>query len=226
MTRFQLGFVTGIVGILLSHWSLAQMVEVKEEAPPPSSGRERAAEYFKKRQSTQPKASQASSRSSSNDSSDPRYLALHVGTFLDSDSYNWGSSDQTDVGKLNVGVSYRVGEWVNSMDLLFRTEFTTFGLNEGRAQKLSFLALLTFPDANSKFPLFFGAGLGPGIFTKQVRGESALSLDYQVIAGARFFNVLETVGFQLEFGLKNSLHLLDDGQFSGLFLGAGTVFSF
>ena len=217
--------MTRVLGILLLFFfgasnGFAQMVEVEDETP---VGRERATEYFQKRQS--PPSDSTSVRQVASDGS-PRFLALHLGGFLNSDSYNWGGGDQTDVGKLNLGVSYRIGEWVNSMDLLFRTEFTTFEMAAGRAQKLSFLALLTFPDANSKFPLFFGAGMGPAVFTKQIRGESALALDYQVITGARFFDVIEQVGFQVEFGLKNSLHLLNDGQFSGLFLGAGTIFSF
>lgn len=224
MARFCLWLVTGFVGgLFVSALSFAQMVEVEDE--PPATGRKRASEYFQKRQKANPQSPRTSTPVSS-PGGDPRYLSLHAGGFLDSDSYNWGAGDQTDVGKLNLGVSYRIGEWVNSMDLLFRTEFTTFDLNEGRAQKLSFLALLTFPDANSRFPLFFGAGLGPAVFTKQLNDESVLALDYQVIAGVRVFDVIDTVGLQLEFGLKNSLHLLDDGQFSGLFLGAGTVFSF
>lgn len=202
----------------------AQMVEVEDDNSTPSTGRQKATDYFKQRQAQSNRSEEPRAVASSG--GEPRYLALHIGGFLDSNSYNWGASDQEDVAKLNLGVSYRVGEWVNSMDLLFRTEFTNYELNEGKAQKLSFLALLTFPDANSKFPLFFGAGVGPGIFTKQIRGESALSLDYQVVTGARFFDVYETLGFQVEFGLKNELHLLEDGQATGLFLGAGTVFSF
>lgn len=213
-----------VFSLFLSIGAQAQMVEV-EDGQTPQTGREKAAEYFKKRrQNKAPSSSPAPRQVASG--GDPRYLALHFGGFLNSDSYNWGARDQADIGKLNLGVSYRIGEWVNSMDLLFKTEFTSFELNEGRAQKLSFLALLMFPDANSRFPLFFGAGLGPGIFTKQIRGESNLALDYQVITGARFFDVIESVGFQIEFGLKNSLHLTNDGQFTGLFLGAGTVFSF
>jgi len=214
-----------LVGAILApvQSAQAQAVEVTDEEPAPV-GKERASEYFKKRQIQ--KKTTSSSRSAASTGGDPRYLALHFGGFLDSNSYSWGGPDQVDVGDLNFGVSYRVGEWVNSMDLLFRSEFTSYSLAAGRAQKLSFLAMLAFPDANSKFPLFFGAGVGPGIFTKQVEGESALALDYQVLAGARFFDVIDTLGFQLEFGLKNELHLLKDGQFSGLFLGAGTVFSF
>jgi hypothetical protein len=204
---------------------LAQAVEVQDN-PPPTVGKKRATEYFLKRKQVSSSSSSSGTRQVSSSGGDPRYLAIHVGGFLDSTSYNWGHRDKRDPGLLNFGVSYRVGEWVNSMDLLFRAEFTNFKLDEGRAQKLSFLALLTFPDANSRFPLYFGAGLGPGIFTKQIKDESALALDYQIVAGARFFDVLDTLGFQFEVGLKNSVHLLDDGQFTGFFMGVGAVFSF
>lgn len=212
-----------ILCLLISSMGFAQIVEVTDDPTPPV-GKQRANEYFQQRKATKSQG-QSTSRDSAS-TGDPRYLSLHIGTFLDGDAYKWGTGDQSDVGKLNVGVTYRLGEWVNSMDLLFRSEFTSYSLDEGSARKLSFLGMLMFPDANSKFPLFFGAGIGPGIFMKQIRGESSLSLDYQLVAGARFFEVLESIGFNVEFGLKNELHLLKDGQYNGLFFGAGTVFSF
>jgi hypothetical protein len=51
-------------------------------------------------------------------------------------------------------------------------------------------------------------------------------LDYQLIAGARFFDVFENAGFFIESGLKNHLQLWDQGQFNGTFLSAGAVFTF
>lgn len=83
-----------------------------------------------------------------------------------------------------------------------------------------------FPDASSKFPLYFGVGAGLGVFVKQLSGESAMSLDYQVLAGARFFDLFNNAGFFLEAGLKNHMHMLSDGQFNGTFVAAGSVFTF
>ena len=57
-------------------------------------------------------------------------------------------------------------------------------------------------------------------------GESSLSLDYQLIAGARIFDVFENTGFLIETGMKNHVHLLSDGQFNGVFLTVGSVFTF
>jgi hypothetical protein len=47
-----------------------------------------------------------------------------------------------------------------------------------------------------------------------------------LVAGARFLNVIDTMGFMIETGLKNHIHLLSDGQFNGVFVNVGTVFTF
>lgn len=160
--------------------------------------------------------------------SDTHYLAIHLGTFVDDSAYNWASSGETDdVGSLTAGVTYRMGEWVNSMDLLFRADFNSYSVGpEGRKVKMSLMPMVTFPDAASEFPLYFGAGLGLGIFFKQAEDESALSFDYQLLAGVRFFDVFENTGFFLETGMKNHIQLLSDGQFNGVFVAIGTVFTF
>lgn len=186
------------------------------------TGRGAAQKYFQRRQS-QPRAS--SPRRSPAQAGD-RYLSLHVGTFFDENSYSWGRSSQEDIGKFNAGVTYRIGQWVNSMDLLFRADYNAYELNEGRASKLSLLPLITFPDASSRFPLYFGGGAGLGVFFKQIPGEESLSFDYQLVAGARFFDLLEGFGVMVETGMKNHVLLLSDGQFNGVFFSIGGVFNF
>jgi hypothetical protein len=86
--------------------------------------------------------------------------------------------------------------------------------------------MILLPEASSKFPLFFGLGLGPGFFFNQISQESFLSVNYQLVAGARFFNVLQSTGFFIEGGLKNGFLLLTDGQYLGYFLAIGAVFAF
>jgi hypothetical protein len=155
------------------------------------------------------------------------FLGLHVGGYIDSESYRWGELDKSeDNGKLTIGVTYRMGEWTDTMDLLLRVDFNSYELIDGRPVKMSVMPLLVFPEVNSKFPLYFGLGLGPGIYFKQISQESALALDYQLIGGVRLFDVFESTGFSLEMGLKNHLHLLSDGQFNGVFAAAGVVFTF
>lgn len=155
------------------------------------------------------------------------YLALHFGTFVSDNAYRWGLPDaQENVGRWQFGVTYRVGEWVNSMDLGIRLDLLSYSLGEGRANKLSFAPLIMFPDASSKFPLYFGAGAGPGVFINQIGNKSVLSLDYQIFGGVRFFDVVGMTGFFVEAGLKNHFLLLSDGQFNGTYVTAGTVFSF
>ncbi len=159
-------------------------------------------------------------------SNETHYLAIHVGTFVGDDTYKWGSEHESNVGKLNVGVTYRIGEWANAADLDFRADFSTFQLAEGGANKLSLLPVIIFPDASSHFPIYFGAGAGPGFYMKQISGQSAISLDYQLFLGARFFNVVDNMGFFVESGLKNHIHLLSNGQYNGSFVAVGALFAF
>jgi hypothetical protein len=159
--------------------------------------------------------------------SDDHYLALHAGWFVSDNSYKWGvPENQDNIGRWNLGVTYRVGEWINSMDLLIRFDVSRFVLAEGGVTKFSFLPLITFPDASSRFPLYFGAGAGIGFFGTQLAGESSLALDYQLLAGARFFNLWDLTGLFIEGGIKNHLHLLSDGQYNGTFITTGLLFTF
>lgn len=183
----------------------------------PIVGRDAAAKYFQKRVPAQLFNGGASSH----------YLALHVGRYMGSQSYEWGKNGQEDdIGGNTFGVTYRVGEWQNSMDLNIRIDYAEYTLAGEKSSKLSFLPLLTFPDANSRFPLYFGAGIGAGVFMKQVEKKSAISLDYQLVLGARFFDVFENTGFFIEAGLKNHIHVLSSGQLNGTFLASGLVFTF
>lgn len=155
------------------------------------------------------------------------YLAVHLGWFVNDNAYKWGVPDnQTNIGRYNFGLTYRMGEWINSMDLLFRFDVGRMNLAEGGVTKFSFLPMITFPDATSRFPLYFGAGAGLGVFGTQIAGESAVSLDYQLLAGARFFNIWGQTGLFVEGGIKNHIFLLSDGQFNGTFIATGLVFTF
>lgn len=214
--------------LALSVPALAQMVDVTDESSSsnPPVGREKAQEYFQTRKG-QPAAPRAPYRSPASEGlGAPRYLAVHIGSYFTDNGYKWGDGDQENIGKLNAGVTYRMGEWVNSMDLSLRIDFTNYELDEGDARKISFGTILTFPDANSAFPLYFGVGLGAGFFIKQINDESVMSLDYSLLAGVRFFNVFETVGLMAETGLKNHLHLFSDGQYDGVYFNVGCVFAF
>ena len=219
--------------LLFAAPTFAQMVEVKENNQTQPSGREKAQEYFKERQGS----AESPRRASAEPGAMPRYLAVHLGSFFSSQAYKWGDGDGDDPGKFNMGVTYRLGEWVNSMDLALRIDYTTYKLQElvdtatgalvdRDARKLSFGVVITFPDANSRFPLYFGGGVGAGFMMKQLPDESAIVIDYSLIAGARFLDVIDNVGFLVETGLKNHIHLIGSGQFNGVFLNVGTVFAF
>lgn len=197
----------------------------------PRVGRQAAAKYMSPKRpdeaDTENENEASHDRSPAAAGSGDHYLALHVGWFVNDNAYKWGAPDnQTNVGRYNFGVTYRFGEWVNSMDLLFRFDVSKINLAEGGVTKFSILPIVTFPDASSRFPLYFGAGLGLGVFGTQIAGESALSIDYQLLAGARFFNVWDQTGLFVEGGIKNHLFLLSDGQFNGTFIATGLVFTF
>lgn len=199
-----------------------------EEPPqrPPVVGRKAAQKYMGVKPDNAPESGRGPA-STGGGGSTAHYLALHIGTYVGDNAYHWGSAASAkDVGKWNAGVTYRMGEWVNSMDLCLRIDYSTFSLPGGNASKLSLLPVVLFPDANSRFPLYFGGGLGAGVMTKQLEKESQIALDYQLLLGARFFDVVQTTGFFIEAGIKNHVHLLSDGQFNGTFISAGTVFTF
>lgn len=194
----------------------------------PRVGRSAAQKYMGSHNAPQETESSDSRPVGNQIGQDDHYLAIHIGGFISDKAYNWGNySRENDVGDANIGVTYRVGEWANAMDLAIRMEYTGYGLAGGGApSKLSFLPVITFPDASSRFPLYFGVGLGLGVFTHNVNSESALSVDYQLLAGARFFEVFHNTGFFLEAGIKNHFLILSDGQFNGTFIAAGPVFTF
>ncbi len=155
------------------------------------------------------------------------YLAVGIGSFTQTDSYNWGqSTKEEDVGKFGIDMTYRLAQEGYLFDQALRVSYNEFKAVGERATKLSFMYAMTLPDAGSKFPLYFGLAAGPGVFLKQLSGESALSLDYQLFLGLRLFNLLDKTGFYVEGGMRNHLHLATDGQLNGTFISAGAVFTF
>ncbi len=200
----------------------------------PVVGRRAAAKYMPTRNPNQqvevvgePQAQPVAASNSSGMDADSHYLAVHIGGFVSDTAYKWGSpNSQKDVGKLNLGVTYRLGEWINSADFAMRIDYSTYEVRNQSASKLSFIPVIMFPDATSKFPLYFGVGAGLGVFVKQLSGESALAVDYQLLLGARFFDLINNAGFFVEAGLKNHLMMLSDGQFNGTFVAVGSVFTF
>jgi hypothetical protein len=198
--------------------------EVKSEpiVGEPAVGEKEARKYFQKNSRRDP--TQASGK---NVSDDEHYLAIHLGSFISSDAYQWGQTPHVqNVGRLNAGFTYRLGMFGSFADSAIRADFIGYELPEARPVQLVILPMLLFPEAGSKFPLYFGLGAGAGFFFNQAPTESFISFNYQLVAGARFFNVLENTGFFIEGGIKNNILLLSDGQFMGYFLALGTVFSF
>lgn len=192
----------------------------EKEVEAPKTGRQKAQEYF---QSDSEKVKEVSNQ---NVGPDDHYFALQLSQFMQSETWLWGQREkQKDTGKSGFGVTYRFDEW-GQTDLDVRFELNEYNVAEKKALKLSILPLIVFPEAGSKFPLYFGAGAGLGVFLRQVEDESSLSFDYQIFMGVRFFNISGSSGFLIETGLKNHILLLSDGQFNGTYLSLGAVFTF
>lgn len=187
-------------------------------------GRDAAQEYFK---------SDAEKNESSSDNAPSRsiqsgehYLAISAGNHIQGDAWSWGQKEkQKSAGAASAGITYRYDEW-GQTDLNIRIDFNEFSVLNEKPLKMSLMPVIIFPEASSKFPLYFGAGAGLGVFFKQIPDESNISFDYQLFMGARFFNVYGSTGFFIETGLKNHLHLTSDGQFNGTYLAVGAVFTF
>jgi hypothetical protein len=191
---------------------------VNHQASAQTVGRDAAAGYMGRAPSDQ----QAASPGNRN-----HYMALHVGKLVGADAWKWGHEEKSkDVGSGTFGVTYRVKEWSDTSDFVIRIDFNEYSIEHQRPQKLSFLPMILFPESASEFPLYFGAGLGPGVFFKQLDNESSLSLDYQLVVGIRFFDVFDNVGLFLESGLKNHIQLTSDGQVNSSFIAAGALFTF
>lgn len=207
-----------VLVLIFSSFSFAEQPVVGRrvgQSSTPATGAEAASKYFQKHENED------------HLSSDDHFLALHFGKIMSGDAWEWGQKPvQRDAGNMSIGVTYRLEEVVKGVDLDIRVDYNEYQILGEKPSKLSFLPMVIFPEASSRFPLYFGAGAGVGVFFRQYPGQSALSADLQLVTGARFFNIYENAGFFVETGLKNHLHLLNTGQFNGTFLAAGSVFTF
>lgn len=153
-------------------------------------------------------------------------MMLSLGTFVNSTAFNWkGSEKRENIGQMSYGVTYLFSNY-GKLDTNLRMDFSDYRIDGERASKLSVMPLWTFPLVESNFPLYFGFGVGLGVFFQQLPDESNISLDYQLVGGARFADLFENFGFFVELALKNHLHILTNGQFNGTALTAGAVFTF
>ncbi len=195
-------------------------------------GRTAAARYFQREKLAQNRSSasedyEAPSRESSVNHLKDHFMSLGFGNFSEGTAYNWGQNGkESKTGKWGADLMYRFSEQEYLFDEAFRISYAQYEPALQEASKLSLLYAITFPEATSKFPLYFGAAAGLGVFIKQLENESLISIDYQLYLGLRAFNLFDSVGIYIEGGMRNHLHLTSDGQFNGTFLSLGTIFNF
>lgn len=191
----------------------------------PKVGKNAAAKYFQNHPDEKNENSRYVASESTGLGSESRYLAFGISLFTKSDSYNWGTNSEQDVGKYGVDLTYKLSQ-TDYVDYDLRVSYNEYLPLNQKANKMSFLYAITLPDSSSKFPLFFGAAAGPGVFFTQIKDESSISLDYQLFLGLRIFNLFDSTGFYIEGGMKNHLQLTSDGQLNGTYITAGAVFTF
>ncbi len=211
---------------------LSSLVSNQAFAEAPKVGKRAAAKYFQaknKDADTGEDAALVRHKPAAIETLDAKdhYLTVSLGKMTQSDAYNWGmNSKETDVGGTVFDLTYRLTMDDALYDQGVRISYADFSPAGQRAQKLSFMYAMLLPDAGSQFPLYFGLAAGAGVFMKQLSGESALTLDYQLLLGLRLFNLFNKSGFSIEGGLRNHLHLTSDGQFNSVYATAGAVFTF
>ncbi len=198
----------------------------------PKVGRTAAARYFQLEKQAERRGTASEDNGSSSLSSGGSYLkdhfmALGFGTFSDGTAYNWGQNGkQTKVGKWGADLTYRFSEQEYLFDESLKISYNQYEPADQSLSKLSVLYAFSFPESNSKFPIYFGAAGGLGVYLKQIDEESMISFDYQLYLGLRAFNLFDSVGVYIEGGMRNHLHITSDGQFNGTFLSLGTIFNF
>lgn len=193
----------------------------------PKVGRSAAAKYFQNNPEIGTRYPTSEPSGGGGGIGGDHYMNFGISTFTKSDAFSWGgSSKETEVGKWGLDMNYRLSQYNNLLDYSLRVSYQEYEPANQKASKLIFMYAATLPDAESRFPLYFGAAVGAGIFLTQLSDESPVSLDYSLYLGMRLFNVFESTGFYLEGGLKNHLQLTSSGQLNGTYVGAGAVFTF
>ena len=150
-----------------------------------------------------------------------------MGLFLRDESTNWSQEEgeQKNKGKMILGGSYRLGQWLGVADILLRFNYTSYNLSDASPQQFSLSPLLLIPSARGRFPLYIGGGLGLGAILSQAEDKSFLALNYHVLGGLRFFEVFGSVGTFVEAGYTGHVHLLSEGEFKGFYASVGLLFS-
>jgi hypothetical protein len=197
-------------------WALGSFAQGKAR-PGTQVGRGAAAKYF---------PAPSPEKATVTGSDFQNVLWLHLGRATGSQAYNWSEKGRLDaVATSSYGLSYFLGDW-GSLDGILRADFNEYEFTEQRLLKLSLMPLVVLPQLSTRFPLYFGVGAGLGVFFKQLEAKSQISFDYQLFLGLRLMDLWPGLGFFIEYGLKNHVHLLSEGQLNSTVLSLGPIFHF
>ncbi len=154
------------------------------------------------------------------------FFALHMGLFLKDTATRWSDTEESNKGKILLGMTYLLGEWLHIMDMLIRFNYTNYNLPKDSPKQFSLSPLFLIPSTQGRFPLYLGGGFGLGAILSQVKDKSFLALNYHLFAGLRFFEVFGSVGTFVETGYTGHVHLISEGEFKGFYTSIGLLFNF
>lgn len=176
----------------------------------------------------------------------PHFLTIY--SSLPKKINHFGLSNKDSVVKeiYNFGLSYRFGYWADSADFLLKINYLQYSLTpkvtdadpsplalalqtESEKQKTSqiaFLPTIIFPDSASNFPIYVGGSTGFGFFLEQVKGRPKTSFNYEIFTGLRFFDILSSWGFFVEFSQSARFLFFPDGKYQNNSLSIGIVSRF
>lgn len=107
------------------------------------------------------------------------------------------------VSSASLSFTQKVAEIRNVGDIQLRPSLLVSQMETGKEISLELSSLMTFPEIQRRFPLYYGAGLGLGFYPFYVlEKKSTLSFHSSFLLGLRFFEIYYNLGGGLEFDLK------------------------
>ena len=159
-------------------------------------------------------------------SSSYRNMVLYVGSSLYSDSTakNFKSIPFSSV---IAGFRQPIREVPQVGDFSLKTEIQNFRLKTDRVTQINITPLFSLPEAQSKFPVYVGLGIGFGFYPYFIlAGKPALSLNGQLFAGLRLINLYKNLGLNGEVVLNMHVPFKERELYMETIANLGLLFSF
>ena len=126
-------------------------------------------------------------------------------------------------------LSYRqkLKEIFSAGDISLQLSLGSAFLEQQRATYIEISSQISIPAQRITFPMYFGGGLGMGMYPYYVlRSKPSLFLSSEIFAGIQFFDVYENLGFYMETSFRYSLPLKELNVYLETLVKAGIIFRF